>query len=280
MFSKRATLDFLFFSGIFLTAQGILSSSGGLLVSSFPPFSFWFGIHYVGYSILGYAIPNSTIWGFQLAVLITGIVLALASTTCMALFRKKKSMVFLDGGGSSSMLPSRRLFADFSFIIGIFLGVTALSLQNTWVFYNGTPNFLDDTALGLFLVFASLILLGTSIYLWHRERKITQGSLGHRLVWEIFTTNAISILLVYCFILTQGFGVSLPLQMASLSFLSPISDPLLGFFVLWIALGLYSISREERKLSSSRQETNRMPKLVSTCLLYSLSLEPTISRLA
>ncbi|MDH2901801.1 MAG: hypothetical protein PXY39_12605 [archaeon] len=265
MFSKRAILDFLFFSGIFLTAQGILSSSGGLLVSLFPSLPFWFGMHYVGYTFLGHSISNSTIWGFQLDVLITGIVLALASTACMALFRKKKSMVLDGGGRRSSMLPSRRLFADFSFVMGIFLGVAALSVQNTWVFYNGTPNFLDDTALGLFLVSASLILLGTSIYLWYRERKITQGSLGHRLVWEIFTSTAISVLLVFVFILTQGgVGLSLPLQLASLSFLSPISDPLLGFFVLWITLGLYSISREERKLSSSRQETNHMPKLVST----------------
>jgi hypothetical protein len=239
MFSKRAILDFLFFSGIFLTAQGILSSSGGLLVSLFPSLPFWFGMHYVGYTFLGHEISNSTIWGFQLDVLITGIVLALASTICMALFRKKKSVVLDVGGRRSRMLPSRRLFADFSFIMGIFLGVTALSLQNTWVFYNGTPTFLDDTALGLFLVSASLILLGTSIYLWHRERKIAKGSLGHRLVWEIFTSTAISVLLVFVFILTQaGVGLSLPLQMASLSFLSPISDPLLGFFVLWITLGV------------------------------------------
>jgi hypothetical protein len=145
---------------------------------------------------------------------------------------------FLSKDFEKSLFPSRRLFTDFCFIVGLFSGVSGLFYYlNTLCFLCYFPS----NWITFFPTFLSPILIGTSILLWKHAGRASKG-LHHKLGWEIFSTVAIAIFLINFFILS-GWGDMLPFQ------INP-SSLTIGV-VCGIALigGVHSITRQEKELA-------------------------------
>ena len=220
MFSQRSPLDLVFFSGAFLAIESFVSFQ-------------WYNFFFYGGTEIDNGIPVTIV---QVVILLVGIILMSASVVFRRYFAVKENDV------SESVFPSTRLFADFAFIAGSFIGVADLSYFSG-IFSGGYL----QPAMALFLLFISPILLGTSFYLWYRQRRSRSGVLGnHRLACEIFSAVWISILLVILFVPFGGI----------LFFPEDITYSYTPFAIVissvaMIIAGSYAFSNEERKIVSS-----------------------------
>lgn len=213
MFSRRTIFDFAFFAGAFLIIESLVA---------YP----WWDLPNIG-EVNGF--PISVI---QVTLLLVGIISMSGSVIFVNLLLKG-----IQAG--KRLLPSTRLFADFSFIIGAFFGLTAVWYYGPTCIMICGFNFFEYLT-SLLLAIFSPVLIGTSIFLWRRVQ--VKNRSYHKVGWEIFSTISISILLFACFILpgdTFWIFWSNPLI---------ISIGIISAFGL--IFGLRSISLQERKIAA------------------------------
>jgi hypothetical protein len=210
MFSKRSPLDFMFVAGAFLLIESLVSFQ-------------WYDFFFFGSIGFENNVPVTLI---QNVILFSGIILMSASIALNSL------KIF---GRERAQLPSRRLFADFAVVEGLYLGVVGLFYFGNCSIYCGFP----DGALTLSTLLSSPILISSGVYLWRREKKL-DGRPKHSLGWEIFSTITISLFLIDIFVLYDN--------MPGLPLFAILPNILVsGVFASCVFAGLYALHIEEKE---------------------------------